>query len=134
MTQLNAAVILAASLTLAAPATAQDVVEGGELYTDFCAVCHGVGAAGDGPLAEALIVRPPDLTRLMQGGEFPLLQVIGQIDGRNPLLAHGGDMPLFGPWFEGDGADVAMQGPGGQPVLMSRPIADLVAYLMAVQS
>ena len=43
-------------------------------------------------------------------------------------------MPLFGAWFEGEGADVAMQGPGGQPVMLSRPIADLIAYLMEIQS
>ena len=43
-------------------------------------------------------------------------------------------MPLFGRWFEGVGADVALPGPGGQPILMSRPIADLITYLQEIQS
>lgn len=116
------------------PAFAQDAASGAALYADYCAVCHGTDATGDGPMAEVLTVPPPDLTRLSAGGAFPLLQVARQIDGRRPMRAHGGEMPLFGRWFEGDGADVAMTGEGGQPVMLSRPIADLIAYLMEIQS
>jgi mono/diheme cytochrome c family protein len=125
---------LFAVLALSTPLTAQEAERGAVLYADFCAVCHGVSARGDGPMAEALTLPPPDLTMLGAGGAFPLLDVARQIDGRDRLLAHGGEMPLFGPWFEGDGADVAMEGPGGQPVMLSRPIADLIAYLMEIQS
>lgn len=122
------------ALAAAMPGHAQEAEVGAVLYADFCSVCHGASGQGDGPMAEALTVPPSDLTRLGAGGDFPLLDVARQIDGRDPLLAHGGEMPLFGVWFEGDGADVAMQGPGGQPVLLSRPIADLIAYLMEIQS
>lgn len=127
-------VLVLASLGLALPAGAQDAAEGRALYADFCAVCHGEGLRGDGPMAEALTVAPPDLTALAVAGEFPVLDVATRIDGRRRLAAHGGEMPLFGRWFEGAGADVAMQGPGGQPVMLSRPIADLVAFLMENQS
>ena len=126
--------MMVAGLSLPAPVLAQDAMTGGMLYADFCAVCHGADATGGGPMAEALTVAPPDLTMLAAEGAFPVLRVAGQIDGRDPLLAHGGAMPLFGPWFEGQGADVALPGPGGQPVMMSQPIADLIAYLMEVQS
>ena len=119
---------------LAAAAHAQDAENGRALYTDYCAVCHGENLQGDGPLAEALTIPPPDLTALAGEGDFPLVAVASQIDGRDPLLAHGGEMPLFGAWFEGDGADVAMRTPGGQPVMMSRPIADLIAFLMENQT
>jgi hypothetical protein len=85
-------------------------------------------------MAEVLTLPPTDLTALNAAGEFPVLRVARQIDGRNRLLAHGGEMPIFGAWFEGEGADVAMPGPGGQPVMLSRPIADLIAYLMEIQS
>jgi hypothetical protein len=85
-------------------------------------------------MAEALTVAPPNLTMLAEDGAFPALRVARQIDGRDPLVAHGGEMPLYGRWFEGDGADVAMTGPGGQPMMLSRPIADLIAYLMEIQS
>jgi mono/diheme cytochrome c family protein len=119
---------------VAGAAAAQDADEGARLYADFCAVCHGVDARGGGVMTEVLTIAPPDLTSLAEGGAFPTLQVVRQIDGRDPLLAHGGDMPLFGMWFEGDGADVALRGPGGQPLLTSRPIADLVTWLIEVQS
>jgi mono/diheme cytochrome c family protein len=124
------AVLAAAGL----PAVAQDAATGRQLYVDFCAVCHGDAGRGDGTMAEVLTVQPTDLTTLAADGRFPVLRVAEQIDGRRALLAHGGDMPIFGRWFEGDGADVAMTGPGGQPILMSRPIADLIAYLQGIQS
>lgn len=122
------------ALAVAGTAQAQDAEQGAQLYADFCAVCHGADARGAGVMAEVLTAEPTDLTRLSADGVFPTLDVVRQIDGRDPLLAHGGEMPLFGLWFEGDGADVALSGPGGQPLLVSRPIADLVAYLIEVQS
>jgi mono/diheme cytochrome c family protein len=132
--RLPSTLICLAALGLAAPASAQDAGAGALLYADFCAVCHGLELRGDGPMAGALTVAPPDLTRLAGGGDFPIVDVARQIDGRTLPQAHGGDMPLFGRFFEGQGADVAMQGPGGQPVLLSRPLADLIAFLMEVQS
>lgn len=125
---------LVAALAMAGAAQAQQAEDGAQLYADFCAVCHGADARGDGVMTEVLTVAPPDLTRLGAGEAFPTLQVVRQIDGRDPILAHGGEMPLFGPWFEGDGPDVALAGPGGQPMLVSRAIADLVAYLREIQS
>ena len=125
---------LAAMAAATPPAAAQDAEAGAQLYADFCAVCHGEDGRGNGVMTDVLTVRPANLTGLQGAGAFPTLQVVRQIDGRDPMLAHGGEMPLFGQWFQGDGADVAMAGPGGQPILMSRPIADLVAYLMEIQS
>lgn len=121
-------------LTLAAlPGVAQDVDAGATLYRDFCAACHGPAATGDGRMAEQLRTPPSDLTKLAVQGTFPILHVAQTIDGRRPRAAHGGDMPLFGRWFEGVGADVAMAGPDGQPIMLSRPIADLIAYLITLQ-
>jgi mono/diheme cytochrome c family protein len=119
---------------LDSPAAAQDLEVGASLYADYCAVCHGAELQGDGPMAPALRVAPPDLTTLAADGTFPLLDVARQIDGRTRVAAHGGDMPLFGRYFEGQGPDVAMSGPGGQPVMMSQPLADLIAFLMEEQS
>ena len=122
---------------LAAPwaVQAQDAAQGRDLYDRFCAACHGANGQGDGVMQEVLTLSPTDLTGLTAEaqGEFPLVYVIRRIDGRHPILAHGGEMPLFGSWFEGDGPDVALSGPGGQPVMVSRPIADLVAYLEQLQ-
>ncbi|MBF9032172.1 c-type cytochrome [Rhodobacterales bacterium HKCCE3408] len=127
-------VTLALAACLALPAAAQDAGEGRELFQTYCTACHGIGGRGDGRMAPILTVLPPDLTGLAarNGGDFPVFAVARQIDGRDPMLAHGGDMPIFGRWFEGE-ATVAMQAPSGQPILLSRPIADVIAYLEGIQ-
>ncbi len=127
---------VALAMTLAMSATtasAQEADEGAVLYREFCAACHGMSLRGDGPMVSALTVRPTDLTALSEGGVFPIFDVVRRIDGRDPLISHGGDMPVFGTWFAGNGSDVALAGPGGQPILMSRPIADLIMFLMEEQ-
>ena len=125
--------VMATVLAFALPASAQDAETGAALFYDYCSACHGVDARGEGPLAELLKIQPPDLTRLSEraGGTFPTLSVVTRIDGRNPLLAHGGEMPVFGRHFEGD--DTPMKTQAGQPILTSRPIVDLVTWLESVQ-
>jgi len=115
------------------PGLAQDPEAGAETYATFCAACHGETARGDGPVADLLTVPATDLTRLaeLNGGSFPLIEVIYRIDGRAPIKAHGSPMPPFGGMFEGE--DATMKTEAGQPVLTSRSIVDLVAYLQSVQ-
>lgn len=125
---------LLAGICLALPAAAQDAGDpeaGYALYEMHCAQCHGTDATGGGPMAELLAIDPPDLTGLAGGGAFPVARVARQIDGRDPMLAHGGDMPVYGRSFEG--ADVMLQLPSGQPMITSQPIADLLAWLQTVQ-
>ena len=116
-----------------AEAAAQDARVGADIYRSHCATCHGIEARGGGPMAEILAIDTPGLTGLAAAndGEFPLLRVMRQIDGRDPMLAHGGVMPLFGDYFAGN--TVAVEGPGGQPILTSQPIADLTAWLASIQ-
>lgn len=128
--------IIAAGLALGAGmAGAQDVEEGRFLYMAYCAACHGAEGLGDGRMAELLTIEPTNLTELAarNGGAFPTFEVVRQIDGRMPLLAHGGDMPVFGRWFEGTGPEVALATEAGQPVLVPRAMADLVVYLETLQ-
>ncbi len=130
---------IALLLGLATAAWAEDeivvglVTEGEALYQTHCAVCHGAGATGDGPMAPVLLVQPSDLTTLVKrhGGVFPLERVAARIDGRDPLVSHGSDMPIYGRFFEG--RDVALRTEAGQPLLTSQPIADLVAWLKTIQ-
>ena len=114
-------------------AVAQDAATGAVIYMQRCATCHGAEARGGGPMAPALLVQPKDLTALTveNDGVFPLLRVIRRIDGRDPLVSHGSDMPVYGQLFEGD--DTALKLPSGQPVMTSRTIADLVVFLQAIQ-
>ncbi len=116
---------------LALPAAAQDTGE--ELYQRFCAACHGEAAQGDGPMGAVLLGEPPDLTGLAEraGGRFPTFDVVRRIDGRDPLLAHGGEMPLWGEYFEGQDAPIKTD--EGQPIMTSAPIVALVEWLRSVQ-
>lgn len=117
----------------ASPVLAQDAVDGEALYLNHCAGCHGDAVDGNGPLANAMIMKPKNLSLLAaeNKGVFPMLTVIMRIDGRDPLVSHGSPMPVYGQFFEGD--DTALKTAAGQPIMTSRAIADLVAYLLEQQ-
>ena len=125
--------VLALAVGIAPIATAQDVATGEELYMHYCATCHGLDAAGQGPMAAVLVIQPTNLKTLADSdGVFPTARVVERIDGRDPLVSHGSPMPVYGPYFEGQ--DTAIKTPAGQPILTSKPIADLVEYLKTLQS
>ncbi len=94
----------AALLVVAAPAWPAETDpfagdDGARLYQRFCASCHGRHGDGDGPVAPALKVVVPDLTRISRrhGGRFPEARVIEIIDGRAVIPAHGTRyMPVWG--------------------------------------
>ena len=110
-----------------------DTATGEALYQEHCAVCHGADATGNGPMAPVLLVQPSDLATLVAryDGVFPLERVAARIDGRDPLVAHGSQMPVYGQFFQGK--DVALRTEAGQPLLTSQPIADIVAWLGTIQ-
>ena len=75
---------------------------GQEMFTSYCAVCHGTDGKGSGPAASALKVPPSDLTTLAQkdAGKYPALHVSSVLRGDAELAAHGSkDMPVWGPLF-----------------------------------
>lgn len=117
----------------ASPAGAQDAATGATLYANHCATCHGIDHQGQGPMAPVLLVQPTDLTKLSEvnEGRFPTARIAYRIDGRDPLVSHGSDMPIFGWFFEGE--DTAIKSEAGQPIITSKPVADLIAYLQGVQ-
>lgn len=105
---LSLAILVAGAATGAQTKTIKEVpahmtasLEGKDLYTQFCAVCHGVDAKGGGPAADALKRRPSDLTLLsrMNGGKFPTISVQMTIKG-SATLEHGTrEMPIWGNVF-----------------------------------
>jgi hypothetical protein len=93
---LAATAIIATNLCLADEAPD---MSGAELYSVFCASCHGPQAHGDGPVAATLKPVVPDLTRIAarSGGTFPAERVRATIDGQSAPRAHGTrSMPVWG--------------------------------------
>ena len=99
-------------VALAVPGDAGADQDGATLYRVHCATCHGVEGLGNGPLAPAMRVKPPDLTQLARrnNGIFPEARVRRVVDGRE-VESHGSrDMPVWGDIFKTAGelaADVA---------------------------
>lgn len=59
---------------------------GGRTFGRYCALCHGIDGAGNGPLAESLAAAPPDLTELTEDnkGTFPEERVRNVIENGGP--------------------------------------------------
>ena len=101
---------------------------GAGMFKEYCAVCHGKDAKGDGPAAAALKRAPPDLTALAKrhDGKFPDQYV-------ENVLRNGVKAPAHG--------DAEMPG-GGSRCLRRRiwiqgswcvRIASVMSYLKSVQ-
>ena len=72
------------------------------MFKEYCAVCHGDQAKGNGPAADALVKPPADLTQISRrnGGAFPKVKVMRVIDGSDSVAAHGSRaMPIWGNVF-----------------------------------
>lgn len=113
-----------------APSTLKQTVAGAELFRTYCAVCHGTGARGDGPLAPSMTRKPADLTEIAKrnDGLFPSELVFRTIDGKKPVRGHGGpDMPVWGDAF-------ARSRDGGSEEQVQQMIRSLVDYLESIQA
>jgi mono/diheme cytochrome c family protein len=72
---------------------------GQQMYSTYCAVCHGVDGKGNGPAAPALKATPTDLSLLSarNGGVFPALHVAAVLQFGVMTPAHGtAEMPIWG--------------------------------------
>ena len=123
---------LAALLALGACAPEPAPPPGAMAYMDYCAICHGRGAQGDGAIAADLPVPPPDLTRISarNGGVFPLEQVAATVFGY-PGKHESDLMPEFAPLL--DGPPVTVRSAGGGEARMPQALGDLVLYLETLQ-
>lgn len=73
---------------------------GKQMYTNYCASCHGVNGKGDGPAAAALKMPPTDLTVLSRNnhGEFPETHIVTVLQYGTEFPSHGSvEMPVWGP-------------------------------------
>jgi mono/diheme cytochrome c family protein len=73
---------------------------GKQMYTSYCAPCHGVNGRGQGPVASALKTPPVDLTVLTRNnnGKFPDAHIVSVIQNGAEIASHGSpEMPVWGP-------------------------------------
>jgi mono/diheme cytochrome c family protein len=101
---------------------------GEEMFTTYCAVCHGSDGKGNGPAAPALKKRPADLTRLAatNGGKYPDLKVAQTLSAKD-VVAHGSqDMPIWGKLFN------TME--SGDNTVVQMRITNLTSYLKSIQA
>lgn len=122
----------AASPADAAPTVAQD-------FQFHCAACHGADGRGDGPVARALKIEPPDLTRIAErrGGAFPEDAVFETIAGSSMPISHGTrEMPVWGDLFIGEILDpsVSLEEAQEAAAEVTERIRRLVKYLEAIQA
>jgi len=123
--------MLGAAASVVSMVSARPRVEpsGSAVYETYCAACHGADARGDGRMADALGVRPADLTLLARrnGGKFPKSRVQRIVDGRRPVEGHGGPgMPIWNDAFK-DASDAY-----GEARVKER-ITAVVDYLRSIQ-
>jgi mono/diheme cytochrome c family protein len=123
------------AVVAATPAGAEDPLSGREEFRASCASCHGVGAKGDGPVAETLSIKPADLTILSKtgDGEFPLRRVFETIDGRNSVKGHGDRvMPIWGTRYKAESNHLLVDPDAAEWEAVVRILA-LVLYLQNIQ-
>jgi mono/diheme cytochrome c family protein len=110
------------------PIKPTSAVSGKEMYTTYCAVCHGTDGKGGGPAASALKAPPSDLTVLSKnnGGKYPALKVTSAIHGEGGVPAHGSkEMPVWGTLF--------FNLSGGHESEVQQRVTNLTKYIESLQ-
>lgn len=86
-----------------APVVQSDPTSGKQMYTDYCAPCHGKDGKGDGPAASAMKTSPANLALLAKnnGGKYPAAHVSAVLTFGAENAAHGSkNMPIWGQLFQ----------------------------------
>ncbi|MGP6086241.1 c-type cytochrome [Antarctobacter jejuensis] len=123
--------LVVTALTVTAVA-AEETGHGKAYYDQYCATCHGLEGAGDGPMVEMILNKVPDLTQLSANndGVFPMLEVVNVIDGRTDVRGHGVPMPVYGGLFA---AEVGNGMPEAEVVYGRGKVLSIAYYLETLQ-
>ncbi|MBH9577234.1 c-type cytochrome [Inhella proteolytica] len=127
-----------AALAVAAGAqTPRERVDFGKReFESKCAACHGVSGKGNGPLAELLTRRTPDLTLLAKqnGGVLPIARMYEAIEAGN-LPAHGTrDMPVWGREYRLQAGEYYGELPYDPEAYVRARILTLIEYVHRIQA
>jgi mono/diheme cytochrome c family protein len=127
------ALVVMAGIALAACAP-DGRVAGRALYDQHCVSCHGADGTGNGPAAEGLARRPADLTRIAErnGGSFPMVKVMSQIDGYTRRNDHSSAMPELGKALQ-EGPVVMIETADGVRTPTPANLVALAEYLRGIQ-
>ena len=85
-----------------APIQQTSAASGKEMFTQYCAPCHGVDGKGNGPAAPSMKSMPTDLTQMAKknDGKFPAAKLASTLNFGSGTESHGSaDMPVWGPLF-----------------------------------
>ncbi len=85
-----------------APIQHTSAASGKEMFTQYCAPCHGAEGKGNGPAASSMKSLPTDLTMLAKknDGKFPAAKIASTLNFGSTVGSHGSaDMPVWGPLF-----------------------------------
>ena len=105
---------------------------GKEMFSAYCAPCHGADGKGNGPAASSLKVPPTDLTQMAKkhDGKFPANSLAGTLkfgSGTAAAGAHGSaEMPVWGPLFQ------SLDRFHGTSV--QQRVSNLVSYVESIQA
>jgi mono/diheme cytochrome c family protein len=144
---ISAVLLLALSFSTATLAVAQDakktikkvsitstsMASGEEMFSTYCAVCHGKGGKGDGPASSEFKIPPANLTHLAlnNSGKFPEAHIAQVIEfGPQEAKAHGSkDMPVWGTLFASLDSTSNIKG-----ALVHQRIYNLTKYIESLQT
>jgi hypothetical protein len=104
------------------------------LYIEHCAACHGMDATGNGPSSGDLATASPDLTKIAarRNGVWPMLEVMGIIDGYTRVTNPRVDMPVLSDFTEGKSEKFDTG--NGQTYWAPANLLSITRYLETIQS
>lgn len=113
------------------PIKPTSAASGKQMYSTYCAVCHGADGRGNGPAASAMKTPPTDLTTLAKtnGGKFPDTHVATVLQFGTETTAHGSEeMPIWGTAFRS-----LSKGTVAPTAQTHQRVANLTDYLKTLQ-
>jgi mono/diheme cytochrome c family protein len=113
------------------PVTYTNPASGSEMYTAYCAVCHGATGQGNGPAASVFTKPPTNLTLLARSnnGKYPAEHVYTVLKFGIPVPAHGNiEMPVWNTLFRSLNST---SGPEDSATKLR--INNLVQYIQSIQ-